>query len=98
MKSNTFTVKKIMMQYGVTLEIVSGLASCTMVDAYEALHPQYFRLCPLIMIARVRRAVENELYERGWNGRGERLWTEYDASLERYLRGRRIAPKRRLRT
>jgi len=92
LKSDTPAVKKIMMQYGLTLEAVSRRVNCTMVEAYKALHLQHFRLSPLIMIARVRRAVEDELHERGWNGRKEGLWAEYDSSLKIFLQGSCKAP------
>ena len=85
LKSDTPAVKKIMKQYGLTLEAVSHRANCTMVEAYKALHLQHFRLCALIMIARVRCAVEDELHERGWTSRGESLWAEYDSSLKKFL-------------
>ena len=87
-----------MTQYGLTLEIVSDLSSCTMVEAYEALHPQHFRVCKLIIVARVRRVIEDELHERGWHGRSDLLWTEFDATLERYLRGNRKASQHRPRS
>ena len=87
-----------MMQYGLTLEIVSDRARCSMVEAYEALHLQYFRVCKLIIIAKVRRGIEDELHERGWNGRRDQLWTEFDATLERHLRGNCKAPQHRPRT
>ena len=80
MKSNTPAVKNIMRKYSLTLAAVSARAHCTLVDAYQALHPLHFRLCPLIIIARVRRGIEDELVERGWEGRPEQLWADYDAS------------------
>lgn len=86
MKSTTPAVKNIMFEYGLTLATVSDGARCTQVEAYRALHPQHFRLCPLIMIARVRRAIEKELAGRGWEGSTEDLWADYDAILERHLR------------
>ena len=86
MKSNKPAVKNTMAQFGLTLEAVSQRADCTMVEAYKALHLQHFRLSPLIIIARVWRAVEDELHERGWNGRRACLWAEYDSSLKKLLR------------
>jgi hypothetical protein len=85
MKSNTPTVKNIMVQYGLTLEAVSQRADCTMVEAYKALHLEHFRLSPLIIIARVRHAIEDQLQERGWNGQREHLWADYDSSLTKHL-------------
>ena len=98
MKSNIPAVKNIMMEYGLTLATVSARTNCTMVEAYKALHPQHFRLCPLVKIARVRRCIEDELVERGWDGRTEHLWADYDASLERHLRLSGKIPQRRPRT
>jgi hypothetical protein len=97
-KSNTPTVKNIMVQYGLTLEAVSQRACCTMVETYKALHLQHFRMCPLIIITRVRRAIEDALYERGWNGQREQLWSDFDAMLKKYLQGNCTAPQRRSRT
>ena len=97
MRLNTPAVKNTMAQFGLTLEVVSNRANCTMVEAYEALHLHHFRLSPLIIIVRVRRAVEDELYGRGWNGRREQLWTDFDARLEGYLQGICTVPQRKAR-
>lgn len=88
-----------MTQFGLTLETVSQRAGCTMVEAYKALHLQHFRLLPLIIVARVRLAMEDILNECGWRGRKDRLWTDYDARLKKILQESNKAPsaQRRLR-
>ena len=84
-----------MRQYGLTLEAISQRSNCTMVDTYKVLHLQHFRLSPLILVARVRRAVEDELHERNWDGRRENLWAEYNSRLDKLLQSYCKAPSSR---
>ena len=77
-------VREFMQQYGLTLETVSVRANCTLEEVNGALHLQKFEMCPLILIAKVWGTVEQELSARGWNGKREHLWKEFDAKLKKH--------------
>ncbi|MGH8120606.1 MAG: hypothetical protein ACRESK_08340 [Gammaproteobacteria bacterium] len=85
MQSDSPTVKKIMMQFGLTLESVSARANCSMAKTYKALDLRHFSRCPLVTIARVRSGVEKELSRLGWKGQGEELWSDFDAALAKLV-------------
>ena len=82
--SGKLAVREFMQHYGLTLEIVSMHANCTRKEAYDALHLQNFEMCPLILVAKVWGAVEQELSARGWNGKREHLWKEFNAELKKH--------------
>ncbi len=76
-------VIKLMLQYKLTPETVGERANCTPDEIRSALHLSDFAMCPFILVARVRRAVEQELFDRGWTGRGKELWKEFDAKFKK---------------
>jgi len=96
-KSSSPAVKNIMQHYGLTLEFVSSRANCSMVDAYKALDLRHFSRCPLIVISKVHRGIEEELTRLGWNGQKEELWTEFDSALTKLVERSLKTPSRRAR-
>ena len=97
MQSSSPAVKKIMQQYGLTLESVSVSANCSMVEAYKALDLRHFSRCPLVTIVKVRTGIEEELSSRGWSGQREELWAEFDAAIKKLLESSRKPPSCRTR-
>ena len=89
MQSGSPAVKTIMHQYGLTLETVSNRAGCTLVETYKALDLRQFSRSPLLVIVKVRSAVEEELSGCGWNGRKKALWGEFDITLAQLLEAKR---------
>lgn len=77
------SVRDYMQLYGLTLETVSMRANCTLEEACCALDPEVFDTSPLILIAKVWSAVEQELSARGWNGEKEQLWGEYTGRIKK---------------
>jgi len=76
-------VRDYMRLYGLTLETVSMHANCTLEEACHALDPEVFDTSPLILVAKVQGAVEQELSARGWNGEKKQLWGEFDSRLKK---------------
>ncbi len=81
--SNKLAVRKFLRQYGLTPEAIGLRAKCSMTEVYGALHPDLFEMCPLILVAKVWGAVEQELSIQGWKGEKERLWGEFKARLKK---------------
>jgi hypothetical protein len=51
-------IGQLLRDHGLTPEIIGRLASCATHDVVQALNPQQFQECPLILVARVRAVVE----------------------------------------
>jgi hypothetical protein len=58
-------------------------ANCTLEEASHALDPELFDSSPLILVAKVQCAVEEELSARGWHGEKKQLWSEFDARIKK---------------
>jgi hypothetical protein len=76
-------VKELILKTGVTLKDVSAHAQCRLEEVENILHPETFLDYPFIQIVKVRVAVEQELIARGWNGKREYLWDEFDTQIKK---------------
>lgn len=83
-----YVVSEFLHQYGLTLETISARANCSITEVHQALHPDRFESCPLILVAKVWSAVELELSALGWSGEKEKLWGEFNARLRELARTR----------
>jgi hypothetical protein len=84
---NPLSVRDYMRLYSLTLETVSMRANCTLEEACRALDPEVFDTSPLILVAKVQGAVEQELSARGWNGEKKQLWSEFDERIKKLSAG-----------
>lgn len=81
--SNKHVVREFLRQYGLTPETISARANCSTAEVYGALHPDLFEKYPLILVAKIWSAVEQELSARGWDGEKKQLWGEFEAKLKK---------------
>lgn len=47
----------------------------------SALDPRWLSRCPIIILLKVRNTLETLLYERGWRGDRQLLWSDLNALL-----------------